>query len=133
MDDWSKDLFNLLDTVTAEVEQFFQEMGEAIETAATQVKDSIEEDLDEFLDGLEDLFEPIVIVYTEFDAIADDFEPPMGYKVDATHDRNPACMGCRHYHGRAYSGNLLVCGMHPYGWDGRHCPDWEGDSFRNNE
>jgi hypothetical protein len=125
MDDWSKDLLNLLDTVTAEVEQFFQEMGEAIEMVATQVKDSVEEDLDQLLDGLEDLFEPIVIVYTEFDAIAEDFEPPSGYKVDPTLDRHPACIGCHHYHGRAYGGNLLVCGMHPYGWEGRHCPDWE--------
>ncbi|MDY7016384.1 MAG: hypothetical protein SVX43_22860 [Cyanobacteriota bacterium] len=127
MDDWSKDLLDWLDTVTVEVEQFFQEMGDAIETVTTQVQVSIEEDIDQFLEDLEDFFEPIVIVYTEFDAIAEDFDPPGGYKVEPTFEQNPACQGCRHYHGRTYGGNLLVCGMHPYGWDGRDCPDWEAE------
>jgi hypothetical protein len=35
------------------------------------------------------------------------------------------CQGCRHYHGRVYGGNLLVCAMHPYGAEGEHCSDWE--------
>lgn len=35
------------------------------------------------------------------------------------------CQGCRHYHGRSYGGNLLVCAMHPFGADGEHCSDWE--------
>jgi len=35
------------------------------------------------------------------------------------------CQGCRHYHGRTYGGNLLVCGMHPFGAEGEHCSDWE--------
>lgn len=36
-----------------------------------------------------------------------------------------ACQGCRHYHGRIYGGNMLVCGMHPYGVEGDRCGDWE--------
>jgi hypothetical protein len=36
-----------------------------------------------------------------------------------------ACRGCRHYHGQKYGGNLLVCGMHPYGVAEDHCPDWQ--------
>lgn len=35
------------------------------------------------------------------------------------------CRGCQHYHGRVYGGNLLVCGMHPYGVEGDRCADWE--------
>lgn len=36
-----------------------------------------------------------------------------------------ACKGCCHYHGQKYGGNLLVCGMHPYGVEEEHCPDWQ--------
>lgn len=35
---------------------------------------------------------------------------------------NP-CNGCRNYHGQAYGGNLLICGIHPYGVEGDECPD----------
>jgi hypothetical protein len=35
------------------------------------------------------------------------------------------CQGCCHYHGQYYGGNFLVCGMHPYGVESEHCPDWE--------
>jgi len=38
-----------------------------------------------------------------------------------------ACAGCRNYHGQAYGGTLLVCGIHPYGWEqSDRCPDWQG-------
>ncbi|MBE9178610.1 hypothetical protein IQ268_08565 [Oculatella sp. LEGE 06141] len=36
-----------------------------------------------------------------------------------------SCQGCCHYHGRVYGGNMLVCGMHPYGAEEDSCPDWE--------
>lgn len=46
-----------------------------------------------------------------------------------------ACIGCQNYHGHSYpvswgeqgftSYERLVCGMHPSGWDGESCPDWE--------
>jgi hypothetical protein len=45
--------------------------------------------------------------------------------------RPEACQGCANYHGVAYGYNrdnrtVLVCGFHPYGWQGGHCPDWNG-------
>lgn len=43
------------------------------------------------------------------------------------------CQGCSHYHGRVYGGNLLVCGMHPYGADGEHCHDWEAQDVSRSE
>jgi hypothetical protein len=125
MDDWSKELFNLLETMTAEVEQFFQEVSDEIETVATQIHQSISDEIEQFLENLEDFFEPIVIVYAELDEIADEIDPPIGYKIEPNSSQNPACVGCRNYHGQVYGGNLLVCGMHPYGWEGSHCPDWE--------
>jgi hypothetical protein len=47
--------------------------------------------------------------------------------VRPTAKQHPACQGCQHYHGYRYGEHLLVCAMHPYGWDDEECPDWEGD------
>ncbi|MBW4595495.1 MAG: hypothetical protein KME46_21970 [Brasilonema angustatum HA4187-MV1] len=35
-----------------------------------------------------------------------------------------ACQGCKNYHGRYYGGTVLICGIHPYGWNGDNCPDY---------
>lgn len=126
----------IFEAVTAEVEQLFQDFGKAIEEAAEEIGETIEtvaEDVqDSLVPGVDqyfyEIFEPFVDFYTEFEDVvfedlADDaFINP---KVEPTSTNNPACVGCQHYHGRIYSGTLLVCGMHPYGWDGEECPDWE--------
>lgn len=44
--------------------------------------------------------------------------------VDPIVNEHRVCIGCRHYHGRAYGGEMLICGMHPYGCEGESCPDW---------
>ncbi|MBD2580194.1 hypothetical protein [Oscillatoria sp. FACHB-1406] len=126
MDDWSKGVLDWLETMTVEVEQFFQEIGDEMEVTVARAYQSISDNVDQFLDELEDFFEPIIVVYGEWDAIADDFESPLGRKVEPTLEQNAACIGCQHYHGYIHGGNLLVCGMHPYGWESSQCPDWEG-------
>ncbi|AIE75410.1 MULTISPECIES: hypothetical protein [unclassified Synechocystis] len=45
--------------------------------------------------------------------------------LPANENHQPACRGCQHYHGYVYNGQLLVCAMHPYGWETESCPDWE--------
>lgn len=51
----------------------------------------------------------------------------LGFR-QATPSRLEVCSGCAHYHGIAYGQPplraILVCGFHPQGWDGQHCPDW---------
>ena len=48
-------------------------------------------------------------------------------------DRPSTCIGCVHYHGKAYGQNRatrtrLICSFYPYGWTGEdNCPDWQGD------
>ncbi len=37
------------------------------------------------------------------------------------------CVGCRNFHGA----DKIVCGMHPYGWEGDdNCPDWQSNQRR---
>jgi len=74
---------------------------------------------------LQDLAEPIMEIYWELEDITEDVDPGFPYAVEATIEKNVACIGCSHYHGQVYGGNLLVCAMHPHGWDDQNCPDWE--------
>ncbi|AKG20475.1 hypothetical protein [Calothrix sp. 336/3] len=133
MEQWQKDLFNAVQTVADEVERFFLEVNEMVDTffefteeMTEQVQNTIATEVDQYL---QELAEPILDFYWELeDIVSDDFDvdPAFPYSVDATPEKNPACVGCHHYHGQAYGGNLLVCGMHPHGWQDEHCPDWEG-------
>ncbi|MCC5639798.1 hypothetical protein LC593_29030 [Nostoc sp. CHAB 5844] len=34
------------------------------------------------------------------------------------------CIGCANYHGQEYNEELLICAIHPYGWNGISCPDF---------
>ncbi|HIK56216.1 MAG TPA: hypothetical protein IGS37_13770 [Synechococcales cyanobacterium M55_K2018_004] len=51
--------------------------------------------------------------------------------TDAPQTRPRVCEGCIHYHGIAYGygsdRSLLICGFHPFGWQGEVCPDWQCD------
>jgi hypothetical protein len=124
MKDWSKELWEVFDTVATEVEQFFEEVGEVVEMVADEVGTIFIEEIDLLLN---DLLDPFAETYIDFDFEDEGsgIDTSITYKVNPTLQKNPACIGCKHYHGYAYGGKLLVCGMHPYGWDGEQCPDWE--------
>jgi hypothetical protein len=38
------------------------------------------------------------------------------------------CQGCRNVHGKVDGGNLMICAMHPYGFEGETCNDFEKKS-----
>ncbi|PSO51884.1 MAG: hypothetical protein BRC40_14760 [Cyanobacteria bacterium QH_8_48_120] len=126
MENGSKEFLELCEIVAVEVEQFFQDVSEAAEAVAEEVEITMATEAEEFW---QDIFEPIVEIYTELeDDIVDETELGIASRVEPTPENHPACMGCRHYHGYIYGGSLLVCGMHPYGWDDENCPDWEAAS-----
>jgi hypothetical protein len=69
-----------------------------------------------------------------------DYCPNCGYPLlpdideeeerDADADRMDVpsmCAGCRYYHGDSYGDHALVCGIHPYGWEGEWCPDFAAE------
>jgi hypothetical protein len=129
MENWQKDLIEIIETVAVEVEQFFLGMGEMVdaffeltEEITEQAQSTIFTEVDQYL---QDLAEPILEAYWELEDVVADIDPAFPYPVAATPEQNPACIGCSNYHGQAYGGNLLVCAMHPHGWDDVQCPDWE--------
>jgi hypothetical protein len=138
MEQWQKDLIDMIETVADEVEQFFLGMNDMVdaffefaEEITEEVQSTYVADIDNFArlheQFLQELAEPILEIYWELEDIniTEDVDPGFPYAVEATIEKNAACIGCSHYHGQVYGGNLLVCAMHPHGWDDQNCPDWE--------
>lgn len=132
MEKWQKDFFDVIETVTDEVEKFFlgvTEMVDALyelsEEITEQFQTTIAVELDQYLN---ELAEPLFDAYWELDELGE-VDSPFVYIVEPTPEEHPACIDCRHYHGQVYSGNLLVCGMHPYGWEDENCPDWQQEEY----
>jgi hypothetical protein len=129
MEKWQKDFFEILETVADEVEHFFLGVTEIVdsffeitEEITEQVQNTIVTEFDQYLN---ELAEPIFEVYWELEEVMGEVDQPFPYTVEPTQQEHPACIGCSQYHGQVYGGNLLVCGMHPYGWEDENCPDWE--------
>ena len=131
MEDWSKNFFEVMETAVLGVEDFFNEMAGEIsevfdewEKLSAEIAEEIQINiLAEIDDYLTDLIAPICDVETEEEDIDDHF---VDY-IEPTVEKYSACRGCIHYHGQVYRGNLLVCGMHPYGVGYESCPDWESN------
>ncbi|NEP50241.1 MAG: hypothetical protein F6K65_16070 [Moorea sp. SIO3C2] len=139
-DDWSKSIFETLESVANMVDEFFEGVSEAVEEFANEVEEfanqvdnAIGAEIDQCLQDivepidqyLQDIVEPFVEIYFDFEVIVSETDDDFPDSVTPSSQKNPACIGCRNYHGQAYGGNLLVCAMHPYGWDTEDCPDWE--------
>ncbi|MEH2355977.1 hypothetical protein [Nostoc sp.] len=41
------------------------------------------------------------------------------------------CSCCRYYHGSSYGGVTLNCAIHPEGYEGNQCPDWQAFNHLN--
>lgn len=136
MEDWDKELWKLADTFTFEVERLFAQLTQSCCEWLEELEEVEGELVQEIEKLIENTFSPVVGDEDEIDRQEylwdnwnvdeigeQDFLNP---KIEANSKHHPACIGCSHYHGRVYSGNLLVCGMHPYGWSDWQCPDWEG-------
>lgn len=123
MEEWQKNIFEMLESVACMVDEFFLEVTEMVEVFADDVQNTVGIDLDQYL---QDMFEPIAELYSELEDLVGETEQTYySYPVEPTPETQPACVGCHHYHGQIYSGNLFVCAMHPYGWETEDCPDWE--------
>lgn len=124
MEEWPKDIFEILESVADMVDEFFLGVTDMVEIVANDVQNTVGIDIDQCL---QDMFGPISeIFFAELEEMVGEADQTYySYPVEPTVEKNPACVGCHHYHGQVYSGNLFVCAMHPYGWEAENCPDWE--------
>ncbi|MDJ0680826.1 MAG: hypothetical protein QNJ18_13285 [Xenococcaceae cyanobacterium MO_167.B52] len=136
-----EDLWQQLEKAAEEVEEFFYDLSSTMEFLAEEVGKTLgnlTQEVEEIVVGeiercVEDLIDTIYDADFEENGIPWD---EMGNLVESEFmdintyqpsiENHPACIGCRHYHGKSYNGNLLVCAMHPYGSENNTCVDWEG-------
>lgn len=141
MDSGSNPFFDGIYQIASEMEQFFTEflddLADAVdgfvetsEELAELVKDAIVNEVEQ---QFNEFFEPLFEEFLGVSPLMHERESEDSWAIDPLFDPLPetptGCAGCRHYHGQAYNGNVLICGMHPYGWEGDTCPDKEFISF----
>lgn len=147
MNDWQDEWRKQIEKASHDFEYFLDEVGEVAESVVDEASENLgyffeqfESDVfgevDSFVRNLVDV---IITTTDEIDAAIsdewehfsdDDFTMVSYHKPSA--QSHPACINCANYHGQVYNGNLLVCGMHPSGFEGDSCPDWKNDRFTNN-
>jgi hypothetical protein len=122
MEEWPKSIVEMMESVANMVDEFFLGVTEMVDVFASEIESTVGVEIDQCL---QDMFEPIIELYAELEEMVGETEHAFTYPEEPTLEQHPACIGCRHYHGQVYAGNLFVCAMHPYGWDTQECPDWE--------
>ncbi len=135
-----EDLWHELEKAVEEVEDFFkdvsdtvefftEELGKTVEHFAQEVEETIVIEIERCVEDLIDIIydsdfqENNIFAEDLSNFVESEFMAVSTYKPSA--ENHPACIGCSHYHGKAYNGNLLVCAMHPYGSQDNSCIDWE--------
>jgi hypothetical protein len=136
MDEWSKEFFHMVDEAILAVDWVFTEVGTAVddlleevatnvETAVTDLRKIVVSELDDNAPEWREWLESDNEWLSDLDDLNHHVDFYDVYPVFPSAENNPACIGCQNYHGQVYNGNLLVCGMHPSGWEDDKCPDWE--------
>ncbi len=133
MESWSIDFLKAMEAMAKEVEEFvagvtkdINEVVEAVTVASEEIANQLQIVFEtEIEPQLVEFFDPILEAYLGFEIAIEETAQPVIHTVEPLMNDHPVCAGCRHYHGQMYGGNILVCGMHPYGWEGEQCPDWE--------
>jgi len=135
MNDWQKDWFELLETITEQIEGFFLEVAldvteamsglvEFSDELSTQLNSTL---VDEVEQSITVLVSPILEAYFGMGGAIEEFTQPVTQTVEPMLKQHPTCVGCRNFHGQYYGDSLLVCAMHPYGVEEgvETCPDKE--------
>jgi hypothetical protein len=139
LEEWQKHFWQIVSRAGKEIEQFVQDIDENVTAATAELVETlasaIERVDDAFLDWQESEDDQFHFPRHDWDREEDtsSFVEPSSFESDfydiyyleSSPEHQPACLGCRHYHGRVYGKNLLVCAMHPHGWQEDRCPDWE--------
>jgi hypothetical protein len=126
MEEWQKEISAAFKDLTALFDGFRLELTELAEEVTAEAQEILNLQWDELKEVLTELWQEFELEFEQPTPFNWDIPTPTKPMPDpATH---PACVGCINYNGSAYSGNLLVCGFHPYGCNSNTCADWEGDN-----
>ena len=130
-----EDINKTVDFLNQEVEQWVEECEEYIDDMTIELNDLMVE-TENFVTELINIFweneftEETDIHNESANNQIDDWDnwfTDENYTIKPNPEKHPACVGCSNYHGYSYGGHLLVCAMHPYGWENENCPDWQSE------
>lgn len=124
MEEWQNEILAVFKDLTTLFDEFGREITELVEEVSTEATEILNFQWDELKDVLTELWQEIELEFEEPTPFTWDTPPRKPMPDPAVH---PACVGCMNYDGSSYGGNLLVCGMHPYGCGEATCVDWEND------
>ncbi|MBE9031164.1 hypothetical protein IQ266_15625 [filamentous cyanobacterium LEGE 11480] len=127
MSDWSQQISDWLGEVADQAEAVLLDVSETVDANLGPIAETAEKfgaELADQLDHsvtpwLEELLQPLLDTPLDIDVELDqaiaDLSRPWRQTIEPPLNNHPVCTGCKHYHGESYGGNLLVCGMYPYG------------------
>ena len=125
MEEWQKEISAAFKDLTALFDGFRLELTELAEEVTAEAQEILNLQWDELKEVITELWQEFELEFEEPTPFNWDIPvPPKPTADPATH---PACVGCIYYDGSTFGGNLLVCGMHPYGSNCDTCGDWMGE------
>jgi len=137
MDDWLRDLQEILNStaqnssqwlgnLSKEAEQAVDKWLEASEENFQEIQAALDPALSEISDSLEEMLDASTLfVDQQLTPWLEEVTAPISCTVNPWLQNHPTCIGCKHYHGATYGDSMLVCGMHPYGPEDTFCSDKE--------
>jgi hypothetical protein len=129
MEEWQNEIATVFKDLTVLFDEFGHELTELVEEVTTGATDILNLQWDELKEVLTEIWQELELDFEESTPI--NWDIPLPIKPMPNPATHPACIGCLNYDGSVYGGNLLVCGMHPYGCSSDTCADWEGDNDLN--
>ncbi len=129
MEEWQNEISAIIKDLTGLFDGFGHEITELVEEVTTEAQEILNLQWDELKEVLTEIWQELELEFVEPTSFTWDI--PLQTQPLPDPSTHPACIGCRNYNGSNYAGNLLVCGMHPYGCDGDICADWEGENDLN--
>ncbi len=134
-DDWGQQITNWLDAVAVQAETALLDFSEGVVTSLESLSEVAEQQAENLIDDIDREISPWLEQYfqslldapleVEIEQVIEAIIQPWRQTIEPPLNQHPVCTGCQHYHGEAYGGQMLVCGMHPYGpaADQPHCID----------
>ncbi len=129
MEEWQQEIFAVFKDLTSLFDEIGEEITELVEEVTAEAQEILNLQWDELKEVLTELWQEFELEFEEPTPF--NWDIPTRAKPTPDPAIHPACVGCMNYDGSSYGGNLLVCGMHPYGCENVTCGDWEGENDLN--
>jgi predicted phage tail protein len=129
MEEWQNEIAAAFKDLTALFDGFGRELTELVEEVTAEAQEILNLQWDELKEVLTEIWQELELDFEESTPM--NWDLPLQTQPMPDPSTHPACVGCINYNGSVYGGNLLVCGMYPYGCNSDTCADWAGENDLN--